>query len=259
MKFKAFIISFVFVFCTGMVSAGGWSKITRADFDKAMDNVETFFSTHQKYSFTVVHTSYKGYDASDAFDKMKGYFHRDGYNYHSMLVGIQTIQNNQIRVIVDTLNKSVMVTAPVVWKKTEVMMINYETASSFVTSYKMMSTVNGTLYRVEFNDSLPRYTAYEVEVGKDNAIKTIVMYFKSSYKVDQAHPNAPLAHPKVRIDFEDYNEKAAFGKNEFDPSRYVTEQGGKYVLSSAYKGYRLTDGRFIKPVDGNTKTKKVPK
>jgi hypothetical protein len=246
MKNRVVILGvFAIILLPLMSFTGNWETITRNDFDKVMGQVGAYFDKHSTYSVNVTHASYKGYEALSPFDKMNGFYKKDGNNYSSLLLGIRTIQGPKLRVVIDSLKRSIMVTEPVTFKNSDLTVVNYEYASSYVISYKEMSTTTGTLYRVEFNDSLPRYAAYEIEVTKNNIIRDIVIYFRDSYSVDMSRPNAPKTHPKVRIDFENFNDKAVFTPEEFDVSKYVMLRGNDLVITgAAYKNYRLVDARY---------------
>lgn len=246
MKLKVLILSFVSMLCmTGMTVDAGWENITRAGFEQAMNNVGTFFNQHTTYSVEVVHTSYKGWNAKNAFDKMRGYFKRDGDKYSSKILGIHTIQNKDMRVVIDSMNRTLIVTDPVKFKTSDIMNLQYNEAARFVTAYKERNTSVGKLYRVEFNDTLLRYAAYEVELTKNNEVRDIVIYLRDEYPEDMNYPNSPKVHPKVRIDFIDFDTKPAFSSDDFDVAEYVALVGKKLSITNPeYKDYRLIDNRF---------------
>lgn len=233
------ILATLFAFTGGEV----WTGITVKEYDEAMKKAESFYNSKKKYSIKVTHATYKGHDAQVPYDQSTGYFHFDNGNYHSYLLRIHTIQADKYKVVVDSINKTIIVSDPDSKAAAELMQINYVNSAQYVVAYKSAKTELGTLYKLDFNTT-PAYSAYTVTLGDDGQMKDFTVYYRKEYPADAKDPASPKVKPKLKIAYSAFTEVSDFSAGEFDTGKYFTETKKQLNPAPAYAKWKLVDARL---------------
>jgi hypothetical protein len=224
-----------------------WVTVSKENMSKVFEGMNSWFRNTTDYSLTVTHASYKDYKTTVPAEKSVGYFKKDkNNNYHSFLLGIHTIQNAGCKIVVDSMQKIIMVANPdkLIW--TNYTNEDYTYILNAAVSIKMMNYTNEKLYRVEFSKSAT-ISSYEFLIGSDNVLKQIVWYYGKEVKsVDDESTTG--TKPRLVITFSNMKKNAVLNyKDDFDESNYFTKNNSKMILTERYKKYKLIDSRVELP------------
>lgn len=221
-----------------------WKEISLNEYEKAWNEFNKYYSSKKSYSVDITYTSYKGYDATKEHEQMKGYHKKDGSNFHNYIMGIRTIQNHQVKLTIDSINQSILVSDPDITKPIDGPVLSYEQMKKKVKSYKFHQQADGTLnYRVEYQKGTS-FTATEIKASKDYFIKEIILFYSGEYNTDPDDENSKKTNPKLAITYSNFKKDITINKNEFNIKPYVIiDNENKIKLSELYKNYELLDLR----------------
>jgi hypothetical protein len=224
-----------------------WKTITIDEYEKKCLQVEEFYKKHTKYSVNVLHSSYQGH-ASNAklYERSEGYFRRDADQFHSYLLGIHTIQNETVRIIVDSVQKTIHVSNVEKLSTEQAMPVSWMFSKKSIEKCYEIPFGKSRVYKLSFPKG-GSYTSFEIKISEKMNIEEIVFYYSSSYPSDPGNPKSPKVSPKLVISFSGFSQTTPITKNDFSTQRYITiDKNNKILPTSAYQSYRLMDARIKK-------------
>jgi hypothetical protein len=222
-----------------------WNETTQIEYDKVTKRSGDFYDSKKHYAVRITHTSYRGHDVVTPYETREGYYRFDNGSYHSLLLGVHTIQNKKYRIVIDTVAKTMLVGDPVAKRADEISEINYANSMKDVKRFLSCAVAAGVRYRLEYNEK-PMYEAYETKFNTSGMMTEMTVFYRKQYAINPNDANSPKAKPKLKITWSDLNEKVVFATDEFSSEKYFTEVNKKLTPTSKYKGYRITDVRVKK-------------
>ena len=240
---KHIILGLLLVVCVSATYT--WKETTQQDYDAVTKKSGDFYDKKKHYSVKVTHTSYRGHDAVVAYEMQEGYYRYDNGSYHSLLMGIHTIQNKTYRVVIDTMAKSIQVGDPIAKRADEISEINYSNSMKDVKRFLSCAVGTGVRYRLEYNEK-PTYESYETQFNQDGMMTEMTVFYRKEYPLNPSDPNSAKAKPKLQITWTELNEKAVFAADEFSTEKYFTVVNNKLTPAAKYKAYRIADVRVKK-------------
>ncbi|MEO5645216.1 MAG: hypothetical protein ABIS12_17980 [Bacteroidia bacterium] len=222
-----------------------WTTITQAEYTVAMDKMNEFYTVNDHYSVRISYSSFRGHESEVPYETSNGIYICDKNKYYSQLLGTRTIQNEKIKIVIDSLHKSITVANPEENESgNEMKKINYENSKQYITAYKTAPIANGKLYRIECNPT-PSYSAYVLDLSNDGFLRELIVYYKNEYPIDPTNATSAKAKAKLKISYSGFDSKTAFDPARvFSTAKYITETSGKLTLTKAYSSYRLFDNRI---------------
>jgi hypothetical protein len=244
--FAGYIILLGFL-CSFKGNTDGWIKIDEKETLSALKEGMNWYGKQKNYMVSIKYESFEDYVTPIPSDKSEGYYKQEGKNYHSFALGIHTIQNERMKLIVDSARKTIVLSD----KDTAARMSPYSSDEIL----KLLSGTKGMLkqglkdgmqYRIDCgkNSSFERY---EFIVGKDKMLNKLCYYLREAISHDVNNPKAIKTMPRAEINFYNPVSKPVLDyKKEFDESRYVMKKDKGYVPVELFKNYRVKDLRIIK-------------
>lgn len=243
LKFNRIIILFIGIVALGFSFPSAWMNITSEEMLKFFEQQNKILRETVSYSVQVEHASYEDHATITPHENSVGYFKKDGSNYHSFLLGVHTIQNSKIKVVIDSSGKKIMVSDP---DKSFEQNIFQEQNMQQITlwkSYKKRNENTGTAYRVEYKDGCA-LEAVEWLINQENILGKFTMYY-SVFDWKENWKAKPVKYrPRLEIKFLNFKKGVKFKyTEEFDEKKYVSFDGKKYLPSKEFSEYRLFDAR----------------
>lgn len=228
----------------GQPSNMNWTSISKEEIIKVFENINSWFKNTSSYSLTVTHASYEDYQSEIPADKSVGYFKKDKTNYHSCLLGIHTIQNDNYKIVIDTVKKLIMVANPDKNHWGSFTLDDYNLAMGYCSALKFAQAGKEKYYRMEFKDGYPM-TAYEFSLNEQGQMKQSILYYSAIKKNNENEKSQEKISPRLTIVFSDYKKNPPFNyKEEFDDSRYFIKGEKKFIPAPKYQQYKIRDQRF---------------
>jgi hypothetical protein len=223
-------------------TATGWTTLTQEQFVEAFKGQETFYKNAGSYSLVITHASFTDHNAAAPYEQVSGYLHKDGSSYHSFILGVHTVQNEKVRLEIDSAEKSILVSSPD---------RSFDPLSSEQLKQSMQGCAmlkerpfdKGKAYRIEYKkgNQLQATEYYAAENGQ--VTKMVLFYNKLAYNPG-FREKTELFQPRIEVGFTEFRTGVKFSyKNEFDENAYVTLLNGKYKGTGAYSTYRVFDTR----------------
>lgn len=220
-----------------------WTSITVKEYDAVMKKVEVFYKGKKKYAVNVTHATYKGHDSEVPYQQSTGYFHYEGGKYHSWLLGIHTIYDGKHKVVVDSVNKMIIVSDPDSKSTDELMHLNYTNSAKYLIACKQCKTEQGEKFKLDFNE-VPAYNSYLLRLAESGEIQGITVYYRTEYPSDSKDPDSPKVKPKLSINYSGFTSTPGFSSGEFSTAKYITIEKNKIKSTPAYSSYRVADSRI---------------
>ncbi|MBK8705986.1 MAG: hypothetical protein IPN33_22145 [Saprospiraceae bacterium] len=226
----------------GQVAA--WEDISKDNMAKVFEQMSNWFKNTTNYTVTVTHASYENHSTTVPFEKSTGYFKKEKENYHSFLLGIHTLQNLNYRIVLDTVNKVMMVAN-----------VNKSIWSTYtIEDYKYIlktcagiQKTNSNLdkrYRITYPEGYP-LERYEFLMANDGSLKEVVMYYSKKVAKDPNDENSEKVKPRLSITFSTYKKvQPGASGNEFDEKKYFVQKGNKLFPTKKYQDFTLSDQRL---------------
>lgn len=232
-----------FVLCSFIMDTP-WTTITNEQASKKIVDLSNSMKKMDNYSVSLIHAVYTSHTAEQPFEQKIGYYKHWGKFNHSLLLGIETVQNESIQVVIDSSNKTVIVSNA---KDQKDMM--FETPQLQLCS-KIEEQLEGSSLglRFIFIKGLPLNEIRLQFNTISKVLEKIEMYNSQAMYVSNPDSGTePTEIPKTIISFNDYKRQSCV-KEDFNVSRIVTLINNKYILTDLYKkkGYIVYDNRINK-------------
>ncbi len=196
------------------------------------------YSEAKSFSASVTHNFYKSHESQNISETFKGYYYRENNKTHSFLMGIETIQNKDSRVVIDTNNKAVVYQNPVEEN-------NYpapDLTQTLKLSNQILILDTAGVKRITLNFDRKSYPCSKLEIYVLDDVITKLILFHSEVTEDE---NDVKMIPKTEIIFSNIKINKKLPESEFTTSNVVQNYGTKATLTHTYEKYVLTN-LFIK-------------
>lgn len=227
-----------------------WKTCTISEIDGEIKKMEAFYKSNTSYSVLITHSSFIGHNAITPFEKSEGFLIKHGTNLHSMILGIETIQNDKWKVVIDSSSNTIAVSDIEKEIQNQALPLNALLAKKNITVCKKADLQGSDkLFHIEFSAPV-KLLAEEMKIGADYRLKELTMLYREKYNVDPENANSPKEQPKVTIVLKDYklNPKIDI-KKEFNTNTYfVVDKAGNFVLTPVFKQYEILDLRISKNI-----------
>ncbi|MBL7884300.1 MAG: hypothetical protein JNL69_09535 [Bacteroidia bacterium] len=210
-------------------------------FEKAIN----WFLITKSYRVNITFNSYLNHTSTVSHDKAEGYYKRDGNNFSSSAMGVHALQNDRIRITVDSINQLIVIN-----NKSEVSQIPVDISSfsmllEMAVAIKKQKSDNGLqTFKIEL-DKNNLYKSYEFTVNEKGLLKNIKYYYNQELKADEDDENSIKGKPRVEIVFNNYETSVKFNPEvDFSEKKYFKEENNKILLKDNYKKFEVKDYRF---------------
>lgn len=248
MKYSIYIILFSiglinFSFTKGQLLSS-WETASKEEFLNASEKASVWFTKNTNYKVDIIYSSFKDHSSFDAHDVYSGFYKRQSNNFCSSAMGVLTIQNERIRLSVDTVNKLILLQNRSEINQSPTDMKTFSELLDRVKSIKKQSTENGNMsYRIDFKPN-DLYSAYEFSVNNKGMLVGMKYLYSKELK-NEEDDNVIKGKPRLEVTFSNYQTDLKFNtEKEFSEKIYLKEEGKKIVLTDSYKHYELKDYRY---------------
>lgn len=207
-------------------------KLTNKDASALIRKINERILEARHYSCEMSYQIFNAHNDSQAMETISGYYRRSGSNEHSMLLGIETIQNEDERVVVDTSGQSIVLIAPVV--KPQLIEENLQLALASCNNILLVSGTGQSILRFLPDErSMTNIKSMEIVYDNDKFfIRSITM----------CYTNTPIpgfdkvTNPKVVIAYSNIS-TSHIPNSEFKIDPYLEKKNNTYKVTDTYKDY----------------------
>lgn len=249
MKKTAYIILlFTVIFSVSTAQVGAWEVATKTEMIVAYQKTWTWFTNTQNYAFKLKYTSYKDFVSKEIIESSEGYYKRLGNKYKTEAVGIKTIQNEKVRIIIDTTDKLITVLNPSKLNPALTDAKDLEVMLDNVKALKKRKIGKSVCYRIDFITN-ELYEAYEFTINDKGLLESLVYYYSEQIEEDDGDgqylsPLKTKVKPRLEVLFSNYQAPVTISESEFQEKSIVLNDKQKINLLDKYKAFQLKDYRY---------------
>jgi len=245
-------VLFAFLFSiSSYAQPSAWQASGKQEIIEEYKNACNWLMNTPSYFFRLKYTSYKDYVTKEYLESAEAYYKRVTNNYRTDALGIKTLQNSKIKIVVDTANNTVTVMSPSSVSLTISSAEELETMLNNTKALKKIKASKTTVcYRVDFNKN-SLYEAYEFSVNDKGILERITFYYSEQNNNENEYAQqsnekskGSKMKPRLEILFFGYQVPALFSKSDFEDPQVLINAKGKISLTGSYKNYRLLDYRL---------------
>lgn len=224
---------------------GLWEKASKEEFLSTSEKASSWFVKNTTFKVDVVYSSFKDHLSSNPHDVFHGYYKRQSNNFSSSAMGVISLQNEKMRISVDTINKLILLQNKTELNQSPVDMKGFSELLDRVKAINKLQYENGNIsYKIEFKPN-ELYSAYEFTVNQKGML-VAMKYFYSKELKNEEDDKIIKGKPRLEVTFSNYQTDVKFNyEKEFSEKVYLKEEDKKIVLNSSYQRYELKDYRFI--------------
>jgi len=233
-------ISTILTFILLGLSSYAQKDISFEDMSVFHSKMERFYGK-ESYSLKVIYRSFKGHSSSHPEDEMTGFISKKGNIFESYQLGVYSIQNENIKVIVDSAEMTINLTYPdsnitSFYSKEQFEESKYNLSS--IEHYKRsQSDIIIMTYKYGYS-----YSKIELSIAKKGFINEMILYLTNTVKYKDENNNIKEEKAKISINYLDISSQSNGLKLNMED--IVIKTKGGYELTSKYKGYELIDYRY---------------
>lgn len=240
---RSFLAIGFLVLISYSINAQTWNVISKLEARTILDQVADWYSEHQNFSVPVSHASFANYSTAIPHEHFDGNIVCKGIMYHSKELGMETIQNQDYNIVIDTESKLIVVSNP----KDPLMSVvqNVDTLSLHsVTQCSLKKIGTKKTLRFDFHSG-HKLEREEILIDDDDKVLEMTFYF-SSDDGDRSNNSGIKEKPKVVVSYGAYDLSPHIDPAEFSEKPYVTFSEDKLTLTTQYSDYHLIDARLPK-------------
>jgi hypothetical protein len=225
-----------------------WESTSKQELIAAYQKACNWFINTPSYAFKIKYAAYDGHQSNKLNESSEGYYKRVAGSYISEAAGIKTLQNTNLKLVIDTADKIVTLMNPASLSPNMASTQELEELLNNVKALKKTKLAKTTKYRVEFNNN-ELYQAYEFTTNEKGLIIGLTYYYSEQAEHNDEENNfeknrAVKIKPRLEITFSNFQIPANYAESEFDEGGIVTKEKQKISLKPAYSTFRLIDYRL---------------
>lgn len=239
------LLSYICFSFTIMFQTISWETSSKEELRAAYEKAITWFTNNSNCKVDINYFSYSDYATTKPYDHSTGFYKRNNENLHSSAMGITTIQNEKLSLVIDTVNQIIVIKNKSEFNKTPVDSKSLSDLLDNVKSLKKQNRNEGeTAYRLDFKPN-ELYSAFEFIINTKGQFTRIIYYYSREMQQDEENKNSLKGKPRMEINFSGYQTNTSFNYDkEFSEKIFLNEVAGKIVLNGNYKKYEMKDYRF---------------
>ncbi|MFI5136683.1 MAG: hypothetical protein ACHQIM_02570 [Sphingobacteriales bacterium] len=222
-----------------------WTVLSEPDFNKVFKRQESLYKEKASYSLLIRHSSYENHTTTSPYEKVEGYFKKEGTSYHSFLLGMETIQNKEMKIVIDSSSKKILI-APADAAFQPLSGDEFQKDMKGCGSIKCKEQDKGKIYRLDYKEGEGSLEAIEYLVSKDGLISKMVMFYRELSYNPGFRQKEEKYKPRIEVELTEFKTAGAGNKDDFEPGKYVTLSGSKYKGIGKYQQYSVFDTRVPK-------------
>lgn len=208
-----------------------------SQFDDDFKIISIKLNSESNYSINTEYHFYKSHSSHQPLKIMHGYYKKKGENYKSMAMGILTVQENKLKIFVDSANKTITLTDADKGNSSDNFGVNINILKQYCDNLIITdSSKSNRTYRLNFKTPIDNVSFIEVVIDLNaKYLKKLIMFH--SNKVDLiGEGNVDIDKPRTEVVFS----KPSFQKNTdavFSMSTYLSILNDNIVLQKKYSDY----------------------
>lgn len=211
---------------------------------EVLDKLGSFYKNTPSYKFDIIYYSYKGHKSLTPFEESFGSLVKSDKKIKSEVMGIETIQFDDLVIMVQQEENKVMITNK--QEENDVLKID-ELKLGLKKVEQITKSVLGNITTYYLNHrSYDAVYQTEIHLMNNEKIEKIVFYFNKESEWETESGEVRKAKPRLEIWYKNFSQKLIPNDYQFTIADYVQMQKNTIQLNQKYRGYQLLDLRTKK-------------
>ncbi len=214
------------------------SNIDVDEMSQVLKQVADKYTAMSDYSFNVTYTSYKGHSGNVIADKSSGVFKKSGQKMYANIMGMETVQDDKIRILTLEQEKLMFVYEPKPMEET--MDIDaYSKALNDASKITKRHSGSQQIFVIYFKSysTLEKMVLY---LNDDLFITKVKLFYAEAQSWEVGSGVTKSAKPRLEINYSNFS-FSPVKPNSFNTAQYVTTSGTSYKTTSQYARYELNN------------------
>lgn len=216
-------------------------KINSKQASGIFKSIAEWYRDTESFNVNVEFTSFKNHQSNSPHEIKTGYLKKSGKNFHSSLMGLETVQNKFYKIIIDTASNTIAIKDAELsaWDEINPLIIQKGLGTSQSIFLDELDD-RYILKMIPAKSSSINY--YELDYDKNYRIQQVTLKMTKEALADDGKTRYKIA-PKVHIRFFNYGKGNLIEANEFATSSYLNIQENTLNGVGKYANYKILDLR----------------
>jgi hypothetical protein len=234
---KKIIISFLLLvpFLSGF-SQSNWQEITKSQALDSLQKIIHYYTNNTSYSITTHITSFEDYLTLTPFESSSGYFEKTDHCIHSFSMGIKTVQDSSLKIIIDSVQQILLIDQADPTPSSNIEQLNFSIEHARKISYSVKK--QETTFSFLFSDSL-EISKVTFVIQPNGFISKYIIFYNLLSMSESG--DVEIKKPRVEFLFNSNKLKKQTHICGFD--RYIRFEGSNIIAQAPYLSYQLIDNR----------------
>jgi hypothetical protein len=227
------------------VITSSWQTVDSKTAAKELIELNKRLVKNEAVSFKVAYISYKEHLETKPYETIKGSVIKEGKNVYSKINGALTIQNEYVRVVVDSAKRSIKLTDPLSGPEPQYDVSEFAKVINMYKAVKRKEETKTIAYRFEPKTD-KGIIAQEIYVGEDFLSKTVTFYINEHTIRQNNELIKEIVFPRLEICISDFKKLPEVNASIFSEKAILKIEKDKVILQDRYKTFKFFDGRYKK-------------
>ncbi len=222
-----------------------WQEVKSDVAAEELINLNKRVLKNESYSFTINYSSFKEYSDVKPYESQYGIAIRDGIHLYSKVLGAITIQNKQLRIVIDSAKHFIKITDPIKGQEPNFNINDYIKVIGICKSVKRKELDKIIAYRFEPKSS-QGIVAQEIYLNDEFLVKSVIFYANRHDIRTGNEINSEMLYPKLEITISNFKKVQKINKTTFSTDEVLALTKNGIVLKGKYRSFKYFDGRVNK-------------
>ncbi len=245
MKKQFALLFFILLFVSSFTMVIGWIDVQPQAAATELIELNKKLLKNERYSFNVKYTSYKTHEETIPHETQKGFVIKDGICLYSKLGGSTTIQNKDLRIVIDSVKQFIKITNALEGQDPNFNMNDYIKALGVCKTVKRKQEDNIIAFRFEPKAG-QGIVAQEIYLGEEFLKKSVIFYVNEHNIRENNEIVKQTVRPRLEILISDFKKLEKVNKEIFRTDGIIHITKNEIELKGKYKTFKFFDGRYKK-------------
>ncbi len=220
--------------------AQNWENLTWSDYQSLMDEVSRSYDD-EEYTLEMVYKTYKGRQLQTPFEVSPSYTQRSKSYDYSYLKGIVTIQNEKMKITIDSNNQMIAINNGAPRVSQEEMMGQYAQSKDFIETMKVKEENGGKTIEITYKKGAP-VEKVQIDISRKRRIAEVIVFYASPVEYEDDDGNLKSDFVILKIEYKSFSNKHLY--KEISLNEIIVDKKGSLSLSEGFKDFELVDLRI---------------
>lgn len=217
-----------------------WEEMSWDEYAKFYETVGEKYDT-DTYHINLRYSTYKGNESITPYESSLGYMgKKDGESY-SYVMGILTLQNDEIKVTIDSINSVIAINHAPAELANQFSSEQFENSKQYIKSLAKKKDNEMTVLRLKYLDNAP-IERMEFGFSRGSYIQYISTFYRDQKEYEDEEGNTLYDHVWLKMEYLKYTRNG--NKEIVKIGDVLNKKSGDFTLTSDYKDFELIDLRY---------------